>query len=252
MIVQQNEAQKIKAQSAAGRGERLYPPASSRVYWILTELRRTIQLIIDNIFADIRNVTLIDYGCGNMPYRPLFQPHVAEYIPCDFPGNELASHFIEPDGSLPFADGIGTVVLSTQVLEHVSDPAHYLREAYRVLSPGGTLLLSTHGIWRYHPDPCDYWRWTCDGLRTIVEREGFTIIDFRGVMGPAATGLQIWQDARLTQVPVFLRPVFLRFTQWRIKRADLRCPAETRNHDACVFVLVATKPSNSIGTNADD
>jgi SAM-dependent methyltransferase len=45
--------------------------------------------------------------------------------------------------SLPFEDGAFDLVLCTQVLEHVVDPAAVLRELARVLEPGGTLLLST-------------------------------------------------------------------------------------------------------------
>ncbi len=59
-------------------------------------------------------------------------------------------------------------MLSTQVLEHVTDPRLYLAECHRVLRPGGPLLLSTHGIMVYHPDPVDYWRWTGAGLQRAV------------------------------------------------------------------------------------
>ena len=66
-------------------------------------------------------------------------------------------------------------VLSTQVLEHVLSPTAYLAEAYRVLRPGGHLLLSTHGLFEDHFCPYDYWRWTVYGLRKLVEETGFKI-----------------------------------------------------------------------------
>jgi hypothetical protein len=43
------------------------------------------------------------------------------------------------------------------------------------LRRGGTLLLSTHGVWIHHPDPHDYWRGTKEELRRLVESQGFTI-----------------------------------------------------------------------------
>ena len=96
-------------------------------------------------------------------------------------------------------------MLSTQVLEHVSDPRLYLAEAFRVLRPGGRMLLSTHGTFSYHPDPVDYWRWTCAGLRRIVVAEGFEVERFEGIVGMGATGLQLFQESIYYRHPA-LRP----------------------------------------------
>jgi SAM-dependent methyltransferase len=176
-----------------------------------------------------------------MPYRPLFEPHVKEYLGVDFSGNALADRSLEHTGALPFDSESVDVVLSSQVLEHVSDPSAYLMEAYRVLGQEGRLILSTHGLWKYHPDPTDFWRWTCDGLRREIGRAGFEIVQFRGVMGPAATALQLWQDAVLHNVPRPFLTLFTRCMQLLIRRADIRCLDKNRDRDACVYVLVAKK-----------
>src|SRR6185436_6911761 len=73
-------------------------------------------------------------------------------------------------------DASADAVVSFQVLEHVDDVETYLSECNRVLRPGGRLVLTTHGIWVYHPMAgiCeDYWRWTGAGLRKTVEAYGF-------------------------------------------------------------------------------
>ncbi len=184
---------------------------------------------------------VVDYGCADVPYRHLFAAGVA-YTAVDLPGNPMATIEIAADGTLPLADGGADVVLSTQVLEHVADPQVYLAEAFRVLRPGGRLLLSTHGIMAYHPDPVDLWRWTCAGLREAVEQAGFQVLRFEGVMGLAATGLQLLQDAALAHLPRRARkPVALVMQSLAALADRIQDPAE-RRYNALVFVLVAQKP----------
>lgn len=228
-----------RQQTARSRGERLYPRRSSRLYWHLTQLRKAYESTIACLPANSHEPVIIDYGCGNMPYRPLFEPLAAEYVGVDFTGNEMASASLLPDGGLPLEDGSADIVLSSQVLEHVTDPAYYLAEAHRVLKPSGHLCLSTHGVWRYHPDPTDFWRWTSAGLLRQIALASFEVRHFLGVMGPEASALQLWQDSVLSRVPRRLRRVFTRYMQGRIARADARCSPEMRNRDACVYVLLA-------------
>jgi SAM-dependent methyltransferase len=184
---------------------------------------------------------VLDYGCADTPYRRFFAADV-DYIAADLPGNPAATLEIAPDGTVPLADGSVDAVLSTQVLEHVTDPGLYLAECVRVLRPGGRLLLSTHGLMVYHPDPEDYWRWTCAGLRRAVEQAGLEVVRFEGIMGLAATGLQLVQDAWYWRLPRLLRPLLALVLQSAIKVADRLEPRESRDRNALVFALVARKP----------
>jgi SAM-dependent methyltransferase len=188
-----------------------------------------------------RRGRVLDYGCADVPYRRFFPPDAA-YVAADLPGNPHASVEISADGSIPCEDESFDVVLSTQVLEHVSDPGLYLSECHRVLRPGGRLLLSTHGMMLYHPDPVDYWRWTCAGLRRVVEEAGLRVVRFEGIMGLGATGLQFTQDAMLGRLPRPLRPGLCLLMQALVALADRLESSESRDLNALVFALVAVKP----------
>jgi SAM-dependent methyltransferase len=114
---------------------------------------------------------VLDVGCGEKPYEPLFAPHADAYVgvdPVDNPRAELKG-WVE---ALPVENASFDVVLCNQVLEHCEDPARAVSELHRVTTPGGRVLASTHGVMAYHPSPTDYWRWTHAGLEKLFAENG--------------------------------------------------------------------------------
>lgn len=207
----------------------------------IAELDGTIRRLVEELQIP-NGGRVLDYGCADAPYHRFFGPGV-DIVAADLPGNPLATTTLLPDGSVREADASFDAVLSTQVLEHVADPDHYLAECHRVLRPGGQLLLSTHGIFYYHPDPVDYWRWTGEGLERVVERAGFSVVSREGVFGTGAMGLQLVLDTALPRVPERLRPLAIRAAHSLIRFVDVRQSAEHKRYNASVFALVASKPS---------
>ena len=113
---------------------------------------------------------VLDVGCGLKPYYPFFAT-ASEYVGVDVvesPSTDL----VGPIESLPVENASFDIVLCTQVLEHVDDPAAAVRELHRVTKPGGRVLASTHGVMVFHPNPNDYWRWTHTGLRRLFDLNG--------------------------------------------------------------------------------
>jgi SAM-dependent methyltransferase len=208
----------------------------------LAHVIRALPAGIEELAGELpRGGRIVDYGCADLPYRRLFAAD-ADYVAADLPGNPDATLELREDGTLPLEAASADVVLSTQVLEHVTDPARYLDECFRVLRPGGRLLLSTHGLMVYHPDPDDYWRWTCAGLRRAVQGAGFRVVRFEGIVGLAAAALQLLQDALYWRLPHLLRPALALVLQSLAAVADRWEGREARAANALVFALVAEKP----------
>lgn len=209
-------------------------------WFIMRALHATLKRKISEIGLP-ESAQIIDVGCASQPYAHLF-PSDAEYTGADLPGNPAARIEINPDGTLPSLPESFDLALSTQVLEHVSEPSLYLSECFRVLKPGGTLLLSTHGLWIYHRDPEDYWRWTADGLKLQIERAGFEVVDVEGIMGLSAVAIQLFQDATLRRMPSTLRSLYAFSLQRLAALFDKMHSPQSRVHNAMVYVEIARKP----------
>jgi len=103
--------------------------------------------------------TVLDYGAGRgnvsqMNFRGLagrvsgtdVDPSVARN-----PFLDDHTVFDPAAGKLPYPDATFDVAFSDNVFEHLDRPEQAMREIYRVLKPGGRLLIKTPNWWHYMP-----------------------------------------------------------------------------------------------------
>lgn len=197
---------------------------------------------------------VLELGCGNRPYEAMVRNSGANYQGADLRGNPHADILIDDNGHVNAPDASYDVVISAQVLEHVPDPNAYLAETLRLLRPDGWLILSTHGIWIYHPGPLDLWRWTGAGLQRVLGIAGYNIKHFEGVVGLMPAGLHLIQDhiyKRLALRRRWFGKAFVWLMQSLIAATDRLHGADGRAKDAMVYVALA-KPERSTHMRTND
>jgi len=126
----------------------------------------------------------LDVGCGNKHYKKLFAS--SEYIGLEIDSDanrKVKSADYYYDGhQFPFDDGVFDSLVTNQVFEHVFNPDEFLDESFRVLKPGGFLLMTVPFVWDEHEQPYDFARYSSFGIRHLLEQHGFEIVEQRKSM----------------------------------------------------------------------
>jgi len=149
--------------------ERILPAITDEDYLSFVDLRNLVELFARSTTGDV-----LDYGCGGSPYRCFFSG-CDSYIRADVTDGSGIDITLGSAGETHEPDNHYDAVLSTQVLEHVRYPRTYLEESFRILKPGGSILVSTHGLFQEHGCPYDFHRWTARGLVSEMEARGFVV-----------------------------------------------------------------------------
>ena len=135
--------------------------------WIGRALSRKLTRIsLDRFIAShATGRRTLDIGAQNGPYAAHFPHRVALDI-----RRGIGVQIIGDTQALGIADATFDVVLCTEVLEHLPEPQQAVDEMFRVLKPGGQLLLTTRFLFPIHDAPHDYFRYTKYGLRHLLRR----------------------------------------------------------------------------------
>jgi len=143
------------------------------------QLKEVICILKENVRGRI-----LDVGCGNKPFEKYLESMVTEYIGCDVVQSSLQKVDVVCDATdIPFENECFDSIISTQVLEHISETDLCLQEMYRLLVKGGILILTVPFVWPIHEEPYDYYRFTEHGLRFKLERVGFKNMKIKATGG---------------------------------------------------------------------
>lgn len=146
-----------------------------------------------------KGARLLDIGCGNGRFLGAPLDESIDYTGLDFSeklikvareryGSRTNTTFVAGDAlNLPFPDNSFDVVVSFAVIHHVPSRAYrvqFLREAKRVVKPGGLIIITAWNVW--HAKPWIILKYT---LKKIC---GFSRLDF----GDAFLGFGKQKNAR--------------------------------------------------------
>jgi SAM-dependent methyltransferase len=112
--------------------------------------------------------------------------------------------------NLPFDDSSFDSVIMQAVLEHLHTPEVAIKEAFRVLKPGGFLYLEVPFLQGFHADPHDYFRFTQVGLNSIVKNMG-VIVSTDVSSGPFSALNWIIRDLFSNLLPFAIVNLVIRF-----------------------------------------
>ncbi len=210
------------------------------------------------LFADLKEVIdkfatgdLLDIGCGNKPYKSFFENKLNSYTGCDIiqsDRNEV--DIICPATEIPLPDNVKDTVFSTQVIEHVADHRKLLSEAFRILKPGGSIIVSGPMAWEHHEEPYDFFRFTKYGFEWIFSEAGFVDIEIKGNGGKWAMVGQLTLNSmrssfeKKSVMRKVLSGVYLIFrVKWIINALFSWLDKVDKDYSATLnFVVTAKKP----------
>jgi SAM-dependent methyltransferase len=128
-------------------GERTVPGLAEENYWF-----RRHEVVYERLADRCAELDVLEAGCGEGYGADLIADVARRVIGLDYDESAVAhvrARYPRVDmrhgnlAELPLADGAVDVVVNFQVIEHLWDQGQFVAECFRVLRPGGTLLMST-------------------------------------------------------------------------------------------------------------
>lgn len=221
--------------------------------------RRDSQLALEKLMVQHLRSDMVLYvvGCGNKPFKDFLHGRVRRHIGIDLADGFYARDEVDLIGSadaIPATDGSADAVLSSMVHEHLPDPVAAIREANRVLRPGGYYFISCPFLYPVHAVPYDFSRLTRYALQMHLEKAGFDVLEIQEIGGfwyvvgtSCAIYLRSLPGFRVFKVlspVIFLTKLFFRALHWlegSVIRAMGKNPDDIRAIWAMSYIVLARK-----------
>lgn len=121
--------------------------------------------MIPEVTGPILEIGSKDYG-STSSFREAYPGN--PYIGVDMaPGKNVDAVVDLVEGIGPLPENHFVLAVCCSVLEHVPQPWRMAENITRVMAKGGRLYMSVPWVWRYHPYPDDYFRFSFRGVAAL-------------------------------------------------------------------------------------
>ena len=110
---------------------------------------------------------------------------------------------------IPFHDESLALVVAQEVLEHTPDPFAVCAEVQRVLRRGGLFYLQVPFQIGWHSGPKDYWRFSDDAIRELLDGEGWNLLELGYSLGYGSGFYRIAVEYAAITASLVARPLYL-------------------------------------------
>ena len=156
-------------------------------YWWFVARRHLITSLLQTHYHQDGRLQILDIGCGTGAMLDDlasfghvvgadFSPEALQFCVTRGVGADLARADVR---RLPFADASFDVVTAMDIVEHIDDDKAASCEIFRVLKPGGRLLVTVPAfpsLWSEHDEALHHYRrYTVPRLKDLFQRVGLTV-----------------------------------------------------------------------------
>lgn len=125
--------------------------------------------------------TVVDVGGRKSKYKGFFRipaEKIKEIITVNIEKN-VGADIIASAEKIPLPDNSADTVMMTEILEHLQNPKEAIKEAARLLKPGGYMIISTPFLYPIHADPDDYQRMTVSWFRKTIIENNLNMVEIK-------------------------------------------------------------------------
>lgn len=121
-------------------------------------------------------LSVLNVGAGGEAYKFLKHLRGAKIIQIDIDPDRKPDVVVDVCNLQNFEENSFDAIFMIEVLEHVKEPQQAINQLYRVLKPGGTLILSVPFVIPIHDEPYDFFRYTKYGLEYLLQNYAHVVI----------------------------------------------------------------------------